>query len=194
MTMTRLEQVGVIAMKKYVLFVHGGGEGAYEEDRKLAADLRDVLGTAYDVRYPKMPDEDHPEYGAWRGRISKDLAAVDGEVILVGHSAGAFVLLKYLSEEAVEKPFAGLFLVAPPYVGSGGWEIEEDALRQDFSSKLPEGLPVFLYHSRDDEVVPFAHLALYKEKLPQATVREFDGRGHQFNYDLSEVAWDIKRL
>ena len=181
-------------MKKYVLFVHGGGEGAYEEDRELAADLRGALGGAYDVRYPKMPDEDHPEYGAWRGRISKELAGLDGEVILVGHSVGAFVLLKYLSEEAVEKPLAGLFLVAPPYVGSGGWEIEEDALREDSSSKLPEGLPVFIYHSRDDEVVPFAHLALYKEKLPQATIREFDGRGHQFNDDLSDVARDIERL
>jgi uncharacterized protein len=181
-------------MKKYVLFVHGGGEGAYEEDRKLAADLRDVLGAAYDVRYPKMPDEDNAENEAWKNQIAQELAALDGEVILVGHSAGAYVLLKYLSEEAVEKPFAGLFLVAPPYVGSGGWEIEEDALRQDFSSKLPEGLPVFLYHSRDDEVVPFEHLALYKEKLPRATVREFDSRGHQFDNDLSEVARDIERL
>jgi hypothetical protein len=36
--------------------------------------------------------------------------------------------------------------------------------------------------------------ALYKEKLPRATIREFDGHGHQFNYDLSEVARDIKRM
>src|ERR687897_976388 len=51
-----------------------------------------------------------------------------------------------------------------------------------------------LYHSRDDETVPFAHLALYAEKLPRATVKEFDGRGHQFDDDLSEVARDIGRL
>jgi hypothetical protein len=42
--------------------------------------------------------------------------------------------------------------------------------------------------------VPFAHLAIYAKKLPQATIREFDGRGHQFNNDLSEVAADIKSL
>jgi uncharacterized protein len=41
--------------------------------------------------------------------------------------------------------------------------------------------------------VPFAHLALYAEKLPQAAVRELDGRGRQLNNDLSEVADDIKR-
>lgn len=50
-------------MRKRVLFVHGGGKGAYEEDRKLAASLRHSLGADYDVRRPKMPDEDSPEYG-----------------------------------------------------------------------------------------------------------------------------------
>jgi len=56
------------------------------------------------------------------------------------------------------------------------------------------GASIFLYHSRDDEVVPFADLALYTEDLPRATVREFGERGHQFNNDLTEVAADIKRL
>jgi uncharacterized protein len=175
--------------KRQVLFIHGGG--GYEEDKILAANLRDALGAAYDVRYPKMPAEDNPEYEAWKEQIEKELAALDGEVVLVGHSLGASVLLKYLSEEKVEKPVAGLFLVAAPYWGAEDWKVDEYALREDFASKLPEGLPVFLYHSRDDEVVPFAHLRLYKARLPGATIREFDGRGHQFD-DLSEVARDIK--
>jgi predicted alpha/beta hydrolase family esterase len=179
-------------MKKQVLFVHGAG--GYEADKKLAANLQDVLGAAYDVRYPKMPDEDSPEYEAWKDRIAKELTALDGEVILVGHSLGGSILLKYLSEEKLVKPVAGIFLIAPPYWGAEDWEVSEYALRDDFASKLPEELPVFFYHSRDDEWVPFMHLALYKEKLPQATIHEFDGRGHQFNDDLSEVARDIKRL
>ena len=181
-------------MKKQVLFVHGGGQGAYEEDEKLAASLRDALGPAYDVRYPKMPDEDSPGYEAWGERIQRELAALEGEVVLVGHSLGASVLLKYLSEGNVGKPIAGVFLVAPPYWGVEDWEVDEYALVEDFASKLPKGLPVFFYHSRDDEWVPFAHLALYREKLPRATVREFDGRGHQFGDDLSEVARDIEGL
>jgi len=122
-----------------------------------------------------------------------ELSALDGEVILVGHSLGASILLKYLSEEKVEKPVAGIFLVAPPYWGAEDWEVSEYALQKDFASKLPEGLPVFFYHSRDDEWVPFAHLALYTEKFPRATIREFVNRGHQFDDDLSEVALDIER-
>lgn len=181
-------------MKRRVLFVHGGGEGAHAEDEKLAASLRDVLGATYDVRHPKMPDEGSPEYGAWRDRISKELAALEGEVILAGHSLGASILLKYLSEEEVEKPVAGIFLVAPPYWGVEDWEVEEYALQDTSASKLPEELPMFFYHSRDDEWVPFAHLALYAQRFPRATIREFDCRGHQFDDDLSEVARDIERL
>lgn len=179
-------------MKRDVLFVHGAGEGAHEADEKLAASLRDALGSGYDVRTPQMPDEGSPEVGAWKEKIAGELATMDGAAILVGHSVGALILLKYLSEGEVEKPVAGLFLVAAPYVGTGGWEVEEGALREDFASKLPEGLPVFLYHGRNDEEVPFAHLALYGAKLPLAAVREFDGRGHQFGDDLSEVARDIR--
>ena len=67
-------------------------------------------------------------------------------------------------------------------------------MREDFGSKIPKEMTVILYHSRDDEVVPFAHAALYAQKLPRAIVREFDGRGHQFAEDLSEVARDIGRL
>ena len=181
-------------MRKLVLFVHGGGEGAYEEDKKLAANLQDSLGDAYDVRHPKMPDEGSPVYEAWRDRIASELAALDCGTILVGHSLGASILLKYLSEEKTEKPIAGIYLVTTPYWGAEDWEVEEYALQRDFASKLAGGLPVFFYHGRDDEVVPFEHLALFAEKLPQATVREFDGRGHQFDEDLSEVALDIKGL
>jgi predicted alpha/beta hydrolase family esterase len=107
---------------------------------------------------------------------------------------GGSILLKYLSEEEAAKPVAGLFLVAAPYWGVEDWEVGEYALQEDFASRLLRGLPVFLYHSRDDETVPFAHLALYAEKLPRATVKEFDGCGHQFDDDLSEVARDIGRL
>jgi predicted alpha/beta hydrolase family esterase len=182
------------ALKSHVLFVHGGGEGAHEADEKLAASLRDALGGGYDVRSPKMPNEGSPEVEAWKDRISEELAAMDGEVVLVGHSVGAFVLLKYLSEEEPEKPVAGLLLVAAPYVGTGGWELDEYALREDFASELPEGLQVFLYHGRDDEEVPFEHLALYEANLPRAAVRVSDGRGHQFGDDLSEVARDIREI
>ncbi|HET9913717.1 MAG TPA: alpha/beta hydrolase [Anaerolineales bacterium] len=182
-------------MKQQVLFIQGAGEGAYEEDRLLAASLQEVLGPAYDVRYPKIPNEGDIEYAAWKAQLDSELAAPDDEIILVGHSVGASVLLKYLSDERVGKSVAGLFLIAAPYWGADDfWKWDEARLLQDSADKLASIPRIFFYHSRDDEIVPFEHLALYAEKIPQATIREFDGRGHQFENDLSEVAADIVSL
>ena len=181
-------------MKKQVLFIQGGGEGAYVEDKELALSLQTALGPEYQVSYPRMPDEGSPEDRAWMNQISKELEALDGRMFLVGHSAGGAVLLKYLLKENVAKPIAGIFLISIPHWDPEDEAGEEYALREGFASQLPIGVPIFLYHSRDDEWVPFAHLAIYAEKIPQAIVREFDGRGHQYNNDLSEVAADIKSL
>jgi predicted alpha/beta hydrolase family esterase len=181
-------------MTKHVLFIHGGGgEAAYEEDRLLVASLQNVLGAAYDVHYPKMPLEESAEYSDWKAQIATELSTLDDEVILVAHSVGGSILLKYLSEEQVAKPIGGLFLLAAPYFGGDdNWNYAEMNLPQDFAAKLPAIPRIFLYHSRDDEVVPFAHLALYAAKLPGATIHVFDRRGHQFENDLAEVAEDIR--
>jgi predicted alpha/beta hydrolase family esterase len=182
-------------MKKQVLFIQGAGEGAYKEDRFLATSLQNALGSAYEVHYPKMQNEEDVAYADWKTQIDGELATLDSEVILVGHSVGASVLLKYLSEQRVGKSIAGLFLIAAPYWGVDDfWKWDEAHLPRDIAAKLAIIPRIIFYHSRDDEVVPFAHLALYAEKLPGATVHEFDGRGHQFSNDLSEVAADIKSL
>ncbi len=182
-------------MTKHILFIHGsGGEGAYEEDGILVASLQNALGAAYQVRYPKMPLEDSAGYADWKAQIARELSALDNQVILVAHSVGGSILLKYLVEEQVENAIAGLFLFAAPYFGGDeNWNYPDMNLPQDFATMLPAIAQIFLYHSRDDEVVPFAHLALYAAKLPQATVRVFDGRGHQFGNDLADVAEDITR-
>ena len=184
-------------MKKHVLFIHGAGEGAYEADKKLAASLQHSLGPEYDVHCPAMPDEENAPYDQWKHQIEKELATMQEPIMLIGHSVGASIIMKCMSEIEVQKPIAGIFLMATPFWGGNGWRYEgyeELALAKGFAARLPKGASLFLYHSRDDEVVPFAHLALYAEQLPQATVREFDGRGHQFNNDLSEVAADITNL
>ena len=43
--------------KTDVLFVQGGGQGAYNEDAALAASLERALGGEYEVHFPRMPDE-----------------------------------------------------------------------------------------------------------------------------------------
>lgn len=184
-------------MRKEILFIQGGGEGAYEADGKLADSLQRALGADYDVKYPRMPNEGDPDYAAWKPRIGQELAGLAGDVILVGHSLGGYMLLKYLSEERAPKApisIAGICLIATPFPGGDeDWQFEGFNLPEDFAAKLPDKVQVFLYHSRDDQTAPFAHVALYAAKIPGATVRETSG-GHQLNDDLSVVAQDVRSL
>jgi uncharacterized protein len=179
--------------KKPVLFIHGGGEDGYGADAKLAASLQEGLGAAYNVRYPQMPDQDVPDFG-WGKQIGKEIAALKDEVVLVGHSLGASMLLKYVSENSVNHQISGIFLIATPFwSGDEAWH-EGLKLREDFADTLPKDVPIFLYHNRDDEEVDVADLAIYAKKLPQATIRERASGGHQFGNDLTQVALDIKNL
>jgi uncharacterized protein len=154
--------------------------------------LQKVLGSEYDLRHPTMPAPDNPAYAPWKKQLETDLAALRDDAMLVGHSLGGSVLLKYLSEKKHGKRIAAMFLVAMPFWGSPDWEVDEFVLRDGFGAKLPKTTRVFLYHSRDDDVVPFAHLALYARALPQATVRELDGYKHMFKKRCRELIEDIR--
>ena len=114
-------------MKNQILFIQGGGEGAYEEDKLLAESLRDKLGTLYDVRYPRMPEEDGSTYGQWKERLAKEFAILnrDRGVILAAHSVGGSLLLKYLTEENIKMSLRGLFMVAAPYFGARNWGFKD---------------------------------------------------------------------
>ena len=180
--------------KPIILFIQGGGKGAYKEDKKLALFLQDALSEIYDINYPKMPDESNPNYETYKAKIDEELKKMHSKVVLVGHSLGGCFLLKYLSEKKIEIDIAGMFFIATPFWGVNGWQYEGFTLENDFASKLPTKSPIFFYHGTNDEIVPFSHLALYAKKVPHAIIREIVGGGHQLNNDLSGVVQDIKSL
>jgi len=181
-------------MRKPILFIQGAGNMHKPlGSGKLIASLQEQLGSDYHVLAPDMPDPDHPRYLAWRDQIEQELGKLDADVLLIGHSLGGSMLLKYLAEGTYQKPIAGMFLVAVPYWGKQDWELEY-AVPDDFASHLPPIRHLFLYHSRSDEEVPFASLLRYQEHLPQATVRVLDGKHHSFTEGLPLLAQDIKQL
>jgi predicted alpha/beta hydrolase family esterase len=180
--------------KHIILFIHGAGNQHKPlGSGKLVASLQQQLGSDYQVLAPDMPDPDHPRYLAWRNQIEQELGKLDADALLIGHSLGGSMLLKYLAEGTYQKPIAGMFLVAVPYWGKQDWELEY-AVPDDFASHLPPIRQLFLYHSRSDEEVPSSSLRRYQEKLPQATVRVLDGKEHSFTEGLPLLVQDIKRL
>lgn len=183
-------------MTKKILFIQGAGEGAYDEDKVLADYIQSALASEYAFTYPLFPGLENIEYSAWKVQIASELEALGSSDIIVAHSLGGSALLKYLSEESVDISIAGLFLIAAPYKCTDGeWGTDDFALDVNFASSLPRVPKITLYHSQDDEWVPFSHLALWKEKLPYSIVRELDDRGHSFaKREFSELIEDIETL
>jgi predicted alpha/beta hydrolase family esterase len=182
-----------MSTKRQVFFLHSAGsQGEGEGSDRFAVTLEQNLGQGYEVRHPIMPDPDQPAFNRWRGPLERELRALDDGALLIGHSLGGSVLLKVLSEARDFPRIAGLFLVATPFWGEGGWDVEEFVLGEHFAERLPVIPRVVLYHSRDDEMVPFAHLDRYARALPQAKVRPLDGFGHLFEAPCAELLADIR--
>jgi len=178
-----------------VLFIHGAGDGAFSEDRKLAECLQDKLGHGYEVRYPAMPDEDDVNYDVWRERILQDVERMDEAPVLVGHSVGASVLIKIFTTPGPKPTIAGMFLVAGPFwYDHEFWRWDEVKLTSDAGENYPKDTALFAYHGESDESVPVTHLEMLVAMLPQIIAQRLPGRDHQLNGDMTEVARDISQL
>ena len=176
-----------------VLFIQGGGAGTHDDwDRKLVDSLRRGLGPRFDVRYPRMPAESDPSYGTWAPAIRRELATLGSRAIVVGHSIGGSILIGALAVQASEVPILAIVLIAAPFVGDGGWAGDGFELPADLGARLPDGVPIDLFHGLDDDDVPPAHVELYGRAIPEAHVHRLPGRDHQLANDLTEVARVIR--
>lgn len=179
---------------KRILFIQGGGKGGYQADKALVDSLKNALISNYEIDYPEIQTaEGESDYG-WTKQIGKAIFDGGDHLILVGHSFGASMILKYLAENSVQKKLEGIFLIATPFwSGSEDW-VQGLILKEDFADKLPKNVPMFLYHSKDDAEIPFSHLNCYQKKIHGAFYRAIEKGGHQLNNDLSIVAKDIESL
>jgi hypothetical protein len=82
--------------------------------------LEQKLSNAISV--PRM-ERDKLSCAAWVAKLDESLAAIEGPVILVAHSAGVMIVVHWAQRH--RRPIAGALLAAPP----------------DFESPLPEGYP-----------------------------------------------------
>jgi predicted alpha/beta hydrolase family esterase len=180
---------------RQILFVQGAGKGVHDQwDNQLVDSLKRELEPAYDIRYPAMPNEADPAYAAWKPVIERELAVLEHGAIVIGHSVGGTILIHALAERTPQCNLGAICLIAAPLIGPGGWTIDDFEPLHDLEHRLPRGVPIFFYHGRDDDIVPFAHVELYACAVPSARVRRLAGRDHQLGNDLSEVTADIRGL
>jgi predicted alpha/beta hydrolase family esterase len=190
-----LRRLAVSSGFRQLLFVQGGGAGTHDEwDNKLVDSLSRELGPNFEIRYPRMPNEDDPAYAAWKAALEKEFATLDDGSILLGHSIGGTILVNALAQSLSARKFGAIFLIAAPFVGEGGWPSEDMNPAPDLGAQLPRDVPVYIYHGLDDATAPPSHAELYARAIPQACVHRLPHRDHQLNNDLSEIAATIKSL
>lgn len=182
--------------KKQILFIHSAGRqgpGLHDGSTDFRQFLEKSL-PAYAFRSPLMPNPEAPSYKLWQDKFAEEFNQLGDGAILIGHSLGGSVILKFLSDRKIIKSLAGIFIVAAPFWSADkDWQVSEYNLRENFGSYLPP-TRYFFYQSQDDEVIPRAHFEKYSQALPQATARLVDAGGHQIMKGLPELVDDIASL
>jgi predicted alpha/beta hydrolase family esterase len=175
-----------------VLFIQGAGSGAHEADRVLSDAMGRALGTGFRLHFPRMPDEHAPDNDVWKRRISTSLRQ-SRATFLVAHSAGAALVADLLAAGPPGElaSLAGVFLLAPPFVGRGGWPL--DGFHLDGAVVRPAPA-LQLYFGSADQTVPPAHADRYAAVFPDATIHRVAGGDHQFGGYMARVANDLRAL
>ena len=195
-------------MEKQVVIIHGGTTfdtyeeyfdyiGSYELtlEKLTRTDWKDSLGSQlpdFEIIYPKMPNARNARYSEWKIWFEKLLPILSANVVLVGHSLGGIFLAKYLSENKFQKNISSLHLVAAPYNA----DVIKESLTDFALEKTVENLSlctntIFLYQSKDDQVVAFADVEKYARDIPSATLVSFENRGHLTQETFPELIKNI---
>ena len=198
-------------MKQQVFSIHGGN--AFETYEEYLADLKQkevsiegtrfmdwkgnlqkVLGDPYEVILPRMPNSGNARYAEWKIWFGKFVPLFEENIIFIGHALGGIFLAKYLSEEKYPKKIRATLLVAAPYNAPDDHPYVDFNILTDLSGLQEQGGEIILYHSKDDQVVPFSNFQRYQRELPSAQTRIFEDRKHFNDASFPEIISDIQKL
>ncbi len=204
-------------MKKQILYIHGGEafsnyDNYLEHLRTIPIDdplneapprkkwkmwLKEKLQDTHEMYMPSMPSPGNAKYNEWKIWFERYFEFLREDVILIGHSQGGYFLAKYLSENTMPAKVKAVYLLAAPFCreDSGGEDGGDFEFEPNNLHKLEEQCEkVFIYHSKDDFVVPYEHGLKFKEKLPEAVFVTFNDKNHFLDEELPEILDSIHEL
>lgn len=155
-------------------------------EEKIWKDRFEALKSTYQIIRPEMPNKNMASYMIWKMWFEKTFPYLnDDDIVLVWHSLWAMFLIKYLWENTFPKEIKQLHLVSSVFDES---DMDDDKKYSWDFAYDPKVIPhienqveeIFLYHSTDDDIVPYAHTQKIKAYLPKAKVITLTDRGHFF--------------
>jgi predicted alpha/beta hydrolase family esterase len=161
------------------LILHG-----YENHRPPAHWQRwlalELTARGHDVRYPQLPDPDHPSREAWRDAALANLATLtEGTVTVVAHSASALLWLHEqtsgsrprVDRVALVSPPEAAVVSTIPDVSAFAWEPHDRATPLDLGAD--DAIVVF---GTGDEFAPHGSAGLAPFVIARAV--DVEGGGH----------------
>lgn len=153
----------------------------------------------FEVFTPSMPNKLNAKYEEWKIWFERHFEYLHDDTILVGWSLGAYFLAKYLVENETPFKIKALFLLAPLFenedVGSDGDDGGDFAFDTEKVGELTKRTPkIYLFHSKDDPIVPYSHSLRYKEALPEAELVTFEDKNHFLVEELPELLEKIRQV
>ncbi len=172
-----------------------------QEKRRWREWLKHELGETAEFYALGMPNSQNAKYTEWSIWFERHFPLWRDGVVLIGHSLGGYFLAKYLGEHTVPFKVAAVFLVAAPFRGDTFTVDGATEDGGDFSFD-PQNLPnlaaqadqIFIYHSKDDPIVPFQHAEWFHEAFPTAELCTFEDKGHFIDPEFPEIATKIKDI
>ncbi len=199
-------------MKQQILIIHGGDNFKTHEEyleflknyeidfEKLKREtwketLRKKLGDNFEVITPQMPNKFNAKYEEWKIWLEKLIPFFNSEIILIGSSLGGAFIAKYLSENIFPKKIKAIFLVAAPFDDDGlDYPLLDFEPPKNISGFKNQAGQIFIFHSRDDKIVPVSHAEKFRQLLPNAKIIILENRGHFSQENFPELAENIKNL
>lgn len=200
-------------MKKQVFYIHGGS--AYSNYNAFLADLReepvrdlpdspsfqkwsDTLRdqlAEFDVFKPSMPNSKNAKYEEWKIWFERYIPYLQDEITFIGWSQGGYFFAKYLIENPAPVKIKALFLVAAPFQpddfdGEDGGDFAFDTTKLGVLAQKTN--KIYIFHSKDDFVVPYEHALLYKKALPDAELVSFEDKNHFLVSEFPELITKVK--
>jgi hypothetical protein len=125
------------------------------------------------VSLPALPKPYYPVYEDWKRELESH--EVDNETALIGFSAGADFILRWLSENKDATP-ESTTLVAPWHDNEGKYgDFSNYALDAKLGKRIGK---IAVFSSLDDSLAIQVNVSRIKEVIPEAKLIQLNGYGH----------------
>jgi len=156
--------------------------------------LRDELHQAgFEVLAPELPFSGEPDLFEWLKAMEEQVGRIDADDIILGHSLGAVMALRYLESAEMSATPRALILVAAP------WTHKRAEMKSFFMSEFDADVLMWkaqdfiIVHSKDDELVPFDHAKKYRDILKGKLLTR-EGEDHYMGEQYPILLELIKKL